>query len=60
MMTSGGMLVRTRVADISVIGRNTQGVRLIRPKEDQALAAIAGLPEGPEADTVADNGEETT
>ena len=44
MMTSGGMLVRTRVSDISVIGRNTQGVRLIRPKASQTLVAVARLP----------------
>ena len=44
MMTSGGMLVRTRVSDISVIGRNTQGVRLIRPKPGQTLVAVARLP----------------
>ena len=44
MMTSGGMLVRTRVSDISVIGRNTQGVRLIRPKAAQQLVAVARLP----------------
>jgi len=44
MMTSGGMLVRTRVSDISVIGRNTQGVRLIRPKAGQTLVAVARLP----------------
>jgi len=44
MMTSGGMLVRTRVSDISVIGRNTQGVRLIRPKAGQTLVAVAWLP----------------
>jgi len=44
MMTSGGMLVRTRVSDISIIGRNTQGVRLIRAKKGQSLAAVARLP----------------
>jgi len=44
LMTSGGMMVRTRVSDISVIGRNTQGVKLISPKEGQKLVAVARLP----------------
>ncbi len=44
MMTSGGMMVRTRVSDVSVIGRNTQGVKLITPKEGQKLVAVARLP----------------
>jgi len=44
MITSGGMMVRTRAADVSSIGRNTQGVRLIRPKADQTLVALARLP----------------
>jgi DNA gyrase subunit A len=44
MMTSGGMMVRTRVSDINVIGRNTQGVRLLRPKKDQTLVALTRLP----------------
>lgn len=44
MMTSGGMTVRTRVSDIRCIGRHTQGVKLITPKEGQTLAAVARLP----------------
>jgi DNA gyrase subunit A len=46
MVTSGGMLQRVRVADISVVGRNTQGVRIIRldkGKED-ALVSLARIP----------------
>jgi len=44
LMTSGGMMVRTRVSDVSTVGRNTQGVRLIRPKPGQTLVAVARLP----------------
>ncbi len=44
LMTSGGMMMRTRVSDIGTIGRNTQGVRLIKPKEGQVLVAMARLP----------------
>jgi DNA gyrase subunit A len=46
MMTSGGVMMRTRVSDVSVIGRNTQGVKLISPREGQALVAAARLPAG--------------
>ncbi len=44
LMTSGGMMVRTRVSDVSIISRNTQGVKLIAPKPDQTLVAAARLP----------------
>jgi DNA gyrase subunit A len=40
LITSTGTLVRTPVADISVMGRNTQGVRLIRLDEDARLVGI--------------------
>jgi DNA gyrase subunit A len=30
LMSSSGTLVRTRAGEISVLGRNTQGVRLIK------------------------------
>ena len=36
-----GMLVRTKVSEISLIGRNTQGVRVIKLKEDEALNGLA-------------------
>ncbi len=40
LITSGGTLVRTRVAEVSVMGRNTQGVRLIRLGDDEQLTGI--------------------
>jgi DNA gyrase subunit A len=42
-------LVRTPVKDISVVGRNTQGVRLIRLEEGDQLSGlerIDGIAEG--------------
>jgi DNA gyrase subunit A len=74
LITSAGTLVRTPVADISVMGRNTQGVRLIRLDESDRLVGISrvealqegSLPEGavPEdgtsaAEEPADSGTET-
>jgi DNA gyrase subunit A len=41
LITSTGTLVRTPVADISLMGRNTQGVRLIRLDEADRLVGIS-------------------
>lgn len=35
VMTTGGMVIRQHVAEIRVLGRNTQGVRLIRLNENE-------------------------
>ena len=40
LITTGGTLVRTPVVDISVIGRNTKGVTLIRLTKDEKLIEI--------------------
>jgi DNA gyrase subunit A len=40
MMTSRGKIQRIAAADISVIGRNTQGVRIMSLDENDTLAAI--------------------
>ncbi len=43
LISSNGTLVRTGVDDISVMGRNTQGVRLIRVGEGQRLVGLARI-----------------
>jgi DNA gyrase subunit A len=40
LISSTGTLVRTPVAEISIVGRNTQGVRLIRLDEGERLTGI--------------------
>ena len=40
LITSGGTLVRTRVDEISIMGRNTQGVRLISLGGDEKLTGV--------------------
>lgn len=40
LITSGGTLVRIRVDEISVVGRNTQGVRLIRLDSGERLVGL--------------------
>jgi DNA gyrase subunit A len=44
LITSGGTMIRTRVSEISVIGRNTQGVRLVNLTKGEKLVAIECLP----------------
>ena len=44
MVTAVGKIQRIRVADISEIGRNTQGVRVIRLDEGDKLVSIACIP----------------
>jgi len=43
LISSNGTLVRTPVADVSIMGRNTQGVRLIRVKSGQRLVGLARI-----------------
>jgi DNA gyrase subunit A len=43
LITDQGTLVRTRVAEISKVGRNTQGVRLIRLTKDENLVSAAPI-----------------
>ena len=43
MISSNGTLVRTGVAEISIVGRNTQGVRLIRLDEGERLVSVEGI-----------------
>jgi len=45
LITNKGMLVRTRVAEVNVIGRNTQGVTVIRLKDKEKLISIAPISE---------------
>ena len=40
LITNGGTLVRTRVADVSIMGRNTQGVTMIRLTKKEKLIGI--------------------
>ena len=40
-----GTLIRTQVDQISVIGRNTQGVKVVSPREDEKLVDAVGFKE---------------
>ena len=41
LISDKGTLVRARAADVSIIGRNTQGVTLINIADDEALVSVA-------------------
>ena len=59
LITNKGMLVRTKVAEINVIGRNTQGVKVIRLKEQEKLISLASIDEGFINDMVNDSNEDS-
>ena len=40
LITTGGTLIRTRASEVSIQGRNTQGVRLIDLGEEERLASL--------------------
>lgn len=52
LITTGGVLIRMAVSDISTMGRNTQGVRLIRLNEDaeEAVSTVAKVEKEEEKD----------
>jgi DNA gyrase subunit A len=61
LISNKGTLVRARAADVSIIGRNTQGVTLINIAEDEELVSVAKIAESdddsesenqPEAETL--------
>ena len=56
LITNGGILVRTKVLDISVVSRNTQGVRLIKLGKGESLVQIAPI-ENMEEDEVLEKDE---
>jgi DNA gyrase subunit A len=57
LISGGGTLVRTRVNEISVMGRNTQGVRLISLVNGENLVGIERIVEDRDDDDGSDDGE---
>jgi DNA gyrase subunit A len=50
LITNTGKIIRLRIKDIRVIGRNTQGVRLIELEEGERVVSVARLAEKEEED----------
>ena len=53
LISNKGTLVRARAADVSIIGRNTQGVTLINIAKAEKLVSVAKI-----AETENDDSEE--
>jgi DNA gyrase subunit A len=63
LVTTGGMLIRMKASEVSTIGRNTQGVRMIALESaEERVAGISRLPEMEDdgGQTPADEGGETS
>ena len=57
LISNMGTLVRTAADEISVLGRNTQGVRLINLKEGEALNSVERIAEQDDPEETAESGE---
>ncbi|MFC2552497.1 MAG: DNA topoisomerase (ATP-hydrolyzing) subunit A [Rodentibacter sp.] len=51
LITDAGTLVRTRVSEVGIVGRNTQGVRLIRTTDDEHVVSLERVCDADEDDT---------
>lgn len=58
IITAGGVLIRMAVSDISTLGRNTQGVKLIKLGEDEYVATVAKVEKETEEEEELDSLEE--
>jgi DNA gyrase subunit A len=58
LISSQGTLVRTRSDEVSILGRNTQGVRVIRTKDGETLVGVERIDE-PEPEPEYADDEET-
>ncbi len=59
MITAKGQIQRIAVADIRVMGRNTQGVRLMNLDDDDTLVAVKRIPREDNADDAPETEQET-
>ena len=57
LISNQGTLVRTRADEVSVLGRNTQGVRVIRTKDGESLVSLERIEEPDDDDLATDTVE---
>ncbi|SEA99271.1 DNA topoisomerase (ATP-hydrolyzing) subunit A [Alkalimonas amylolytica] len=57
LISNKGTLVRTRVHEVSEVGRNTQGVILIRTSDDESVVGVQRIDEIEEQELPADEAE---
>jgi len=59
MISDGGTLIRTSVEEVRVMGRNTQGVRLIRLSENEKLVELERIEVLPGENIAGEEGEDS-
>ncbi|MFN7013397.1 MAG: DNA gyrase C-terminal beta-propeller domain-containing protein, partial [Bacteroidia bacterium] len=57
IINKSGIVLRMAIKDIRVMGRNTQGVRLINLKNGDSIAAVTVVPKDEEEEVVKPDGE---
>jgi len=55
LISNKGTLVRARASDVSIIGRNTQGVTLINIAKAEKLVSVAKIAETDEEESEGEN-----
>jgi len=55
LVTDGGKIIRSPVADIRIAGRSTQGVTLFDTADDEKVVSVAHLKEGDEPEDTEDS-----
>ncbi|HEX4894505.1 MAG TPA: DNA gyrase subunit A [Hyphomicrobiaceae bacterium] len=45
LVSNGGQLIRCPVDDVRIAGRNTQGVRIFRPEDDEKVVSVERIPD---------------
>ncbi|MCK9088728.1 DNA topoisomerase (ATP-hydrolyzing) subunit A [Haemophilus influenzae] len=58
LITDAGTLVRTCVSEVSIVGRNTQGVRLIRTADDEHVVSLERVCDADEEDSLEESSSE--
>ena len=58
LVTDQAKIIRTTVGDISVMGRNTQGVTIFRVAENEHVVSVAKIDESEEEEIEAEGGDE--
>ncbi len=58
LISNQGTLVRTRADEVSELGRNTQGVRVIRTRDGEFLVGVERIEEPEDDPVIADEGDD--
>ena len=57
IINKSGLIIRLAISELRVMGRATQGVRLIKLRDDDAIAAVAKVVNEDEDEEITDEGE---